>query len=174
MRRMFWVGWIAAVAVVGLAAGCNHAHTEPAIHGEVFPPDEDPRAVRNMVAAESAAGARADATLYGCHFDEAGLNSLGQWKLDMMLSTEDAGVFVVYLDVPPGARADRDRQAVSTYLTSRGLPLTAFSLSDGPNPGTLHSAGEAVAQINALESPTNQPQGVPAAAPPTNNVQPNH
>ena len=175
MSKVSWFGWIAGVAVVALATGCHHPAPDATLHGEVFPADGDARDVWNVAGAQAAAGARADATLHTSHFDEMGLNSLGEEKLNLMLACEDAaGPMVVYLDLPADAARDRDRDAVTAYLSDRGVPQSQISLKDGPNPHTMRSASEAANQLNTLNSPGSPATGVPAAAPPTSNVQPNY
>jgi hypothetical protein len=175
MSKVSWFGWIAGMAVVAFATGCHHPAPDPTLHGEVFPADGDARAVWNVAGAQAAAGARADATLHASHFDAMGLNSLGEEKLNLMLACEDtAGPMVVYLDLPADAAKDHDRDSVTAYLSDHGVPQSEISLKDGPNPHTAHPAADAANQLNALNSPGSQATGVPAAAPPTNNVQPSY
>src|SRR5213592_1110073 len=91
---------VAGGAVIGLAAGCQSG-PDRAIHGEMFPADEQVRPVDRMVDVQSAAAARSDATLNDSHFGRgASLNSLGRARLDLMLrDDDDATPLVVYLDV---------------------------------------------------------------------------
>src|SRR5215208_3484973 len=80
---------IAGGAVAGVALGCQ-SNPDRAIHGEVFPPDEQIRPIDRAVDVQAAKAARADATLYTYHFDRgAALNSLGRAKLDLMLRGDD-------------------------------------------------------------------------------------
>lgn len=178
MKVIKWIGWFAAAAVVGLTAGCNHPKPPPDLHGEVFPKDGDARDVWNFRSAQASAGAREDATLYDYHFDDDGLNSLGEEKLDLMLAAEKpAEPMVVYLDVPAPQTAQRNRQAVLTYLKDRGLQDSQIAVKDGPNPHHASSAGDASSALHALQA---QPQGAaqtgtgstPAAS--TSNAQPGY
>src|SRR5688500_12847127 len=93
----------ALVAAVSAVAGCGRdGQRAQVIHGETFQPDGAPRPVDRFVHVQSAAAARADATLNASHFDGAAdLNSLGRAKLDLMLRDDNAASpFVVYLDLP--------------------------------------------------------------------------
>ena len=85
---------VLAIAAAWAAAGCaDHAprHTEPdtRVYGERFlKPGEMGHAERIDIM-QQRAGARADASLHGVHFDRSGaLNSLGEQKLAMMLAPE--------------------------------------------------------------------------------------
>lgn len=175
MNVLKWIGWAMAAALVVLTAGChsadNAARPLPAMHGEAFPPDSDTRAVRELNTAQAAAGARQDATLYAIHFDVAGLNSLGRRKLDLMLADETpADPLVIYLDLPAGADAhelQKDHQTVLAYLKDRGLQDAQIALTDGPNPHVSASAADAITNLHAMESNTQNPQsGTPGSSVP--------
>ena len=159
MKHRFFLPFLALLAV----AGCAH-RTQPAIvHGENYPPEGQPRAVYEVNAAQSAAGARADATLYAAHFNQAGLNSLGQQKLDLMLGADEpAQPLVVYFDLPSGASLDSAHNSVRNYLKTQGLGDSQIKLLDGPNPQMLHPAADAMA---GLENLRQQQTGGGVAAP---------
>ena len=156
---------VAAGVVLALAAAGGCAHDENAsgkIRGDEFPPEGTARAARRVVEAQSAAGARADATLRPFHFDAGRLNSLGEEKLDLMLKDDDlAEPMVVYLDLPDAddRRAARE-QAVMAYLGERGLSDDQVRLKAGTNPDYMSPAikpvkddekGEKGAQAMTLE-----------------------
>jgi hypothetical protein len=174
MKKLNWINWVAAAAVLGLTTGCHSSNNNPPpstalIHGEGFPPDSDMRAVWNIRTAQAAAGARKDGSLYEMHFDSAGLNSLGQQKLDLMLADEEpADPLVIYLDLPASTLTDKDRLSVIAYLKDRGLPESQVSLKEGPNPRAAASAADASAGLQALQNPgaaTPGAGGAPTASP---------
>src|SRR4051794_18309148 len=108
-------GRLAGVAVgmmvLGAASGIAGCHqpsptADGRVRGDQFRPDGEVRATQRFADAQTAAGARADATLHPYHFDCLDLNSLGQRKLDLMLKDDDAcAPIVVYLDLPQGEGA---------------------------------------------------------------------
>lgn len=157
MTKRWWVSLIAAAAVTGVTTGCHNKNTSTAsgqrLHGENFRPDDEPRAVDNVMFAQAAAGARGDATLYGPHFDTHGLNSLGRAKLAMMLRDEQPiDPLVVYLDLPTYMSAEPAHTSVTDFLKSRGLTEAQIELVDGANPRTIHSAAQTGASMRALSA----------------------
>ena len=170
MRTLKWLGWVAAAAMIVLTAGCHHDHPQTVLlHGEDFPGDNDSRSIWEIHSAQAAAGARQDATLYAVHFDEAGLNSLGQQKLDLMLADEQPSQpLVVYLDLPADATAQKDHQSVADFLKSRGLEDSQIALKDGPNPHTGSSAAKAVANLHAMQAGPAAQSATPGSSTPVN------
>ncbi|HEX8912020.1 MAG TPA: hypothetical protein VF796_06640 [Humisphaera sp.] len=147
--RVLWAG--AVLAAAPLVAGCAKtpaakADAESAerrelqrLGGEVFRPDDEPRTVTRLFDAQSAAGARADATLRAAHFDGGNpsvLNSLGEEKLDLMLGDDDALPLVVYVDVPKDDASAARQRAVEVYLRDRGLAADQVKVVAGANPRT--------------------------------------
>ena len=160
---------IATGAAAGLAAGCQN-RPEREIHGEMFPADEDVRPVDRMVEAQSAAAARADATLNAYHFDRsAALNSLGRSKIDLMLrDDEDALPLVVYLDVRDAAGSlDRHRDAVRHYLADRGVADEQVEFREGPNLEFNRPARDGLRGLNKLQGQADALAGPADAMPPT-------
>jgi hypothetical protein len=161
MTKRWWVSLIAAAAVTGLTTGCQQETTTSSsihrLHGETFRPDDEPRAVDNAMFAQAAAGARADSTLYGAHFDAHGINSLGRAKLALMLRSEEPiDPLIVYLDLPAEMPADPVHASVTDFLKSRGLTEAQIKLVDGANPGTIHPAAptsNALKAMSALAAP---------------------
>jgi hypothetical protein len=168
MQKLKWIGLLAAAALVALAAGCHHNDSQSSnvmLHGEDFPGDYDTRAALQIRTAQEAAGARRDATLFAVHFDESGLNSLGQQKLELMLADErPAEPLVVYLDLPSDSAADKDRQSVTAYLKDRGLADSQIALKDGPNPHTGSSAADAIEALHTLDAGPNPQSGTPGSS----------
>jgi hypothetical protein len=122
------------------------------MHGEDFAPEGEPRAVQNVSAAQAAVGAREDATLRAVHFNDTGLNSLGQQKLDLMLGVEQPNApLVVYLDFPAGTQVANSHESVTEYLKGHGLADAQIKVVDGPNPHTLHPAADALAGLTAMQ-----------------------
>ena len=149
-------------ATLALAAGCQH---NPTMHGENFAPENEPRAVQNVTAAQAAAGARQDATLRAAHFSETGLNSLGQEKLDLMLAVEQPNApLVVYLDMPAGTQIANSHDSVTEYLKGHGLSDSQIKLVDGPNPHTLHPAAEALTGLATMQQQAQGANGAPGGA----------
>lgn len=171
MQKLKWIGLFAAAALVVLTAGCHHDDSQNStvlLHGEVIP-EHDASQVWQVRGAQAAAGARQDATLYGVHFDEAGLNSLGQQKLDAMLDAEEpAEPLLVYLDVPDHFSAEKDRASVIAFLKDRGLQDSQIALKDGPNPHTASSAADAMTNLHALQTGGNPQSGTPGSSIPVN------
>lgn len=134
-RTSYWL--LAGFALT--LAGCAHQQTDAEkgyAHGEEYLPDGTYRDELKFVEITVANGARADGTLRAVHFTGDSLNSLGQKKLDYMLSadTGSSTVLTVYIDLQKTDPAFEKRQdSVSTYLKSKGLKDTQIALVDGPN-----------------------------------------
>jgi hypothetical protein len=151
MNRISKIGILAATAVLTLAAGCQDSPHE--VRRDGFVPDDQPREVRHMADQQEAIGARRDATLHACHFDTAGLNSLGQQKLDMMLAADEpAEPMVVYLDVPDDQKLPNAHQMITDYLKTCGLLESQLVVKDGPNPGAAYSAADASTGLKNLQA----------------------
>jgi len=118
-----------------LLAGCHgKANTKPTAMD--FPPEDEVRSVSRFNDAQSAAGARNDATLYPVHFNGRGLSSLGAHKLDAMVADDDAcEPMTVYVNLDPDdPRTEPRRLAVVAYLKDAGLRQEQIKLADGRNP----------------------------------------
>jgi hypothetical protein len=126
--------------------GCD----DKASFKEFFPNGE--RKTDQMIDAQTAAGARADATLHDFHFTGGKLNSLGEEKLDMMVPQQADQDLVVYVDLPKDDGNDARKTAVSDYLHYRGMDATHVKLVDGPNPGTRALSAEGLARISKTET----------------------
>jgi len=151
---------VAGGAAVCLAAGCQNDRHNHAMHGELFPPDEQVRPVDRAIDVQAAAAARSDATLYTYHFDRsAALNSLGKAKLDLMLrDDDDASPLVVYLDLRGPADAgktidgrDRQEAAVRHYLADRGVAEAQLELRSGPNVDYTRPARDGLRGLHKLD-----------------------
>lgn len=168
-RRMNWVaGWIAGAAVLALAGGCQDSGT-PA-NNDAFPSARQAhREVYQFADQQAANGARQDATLRDYHFDGGKLNSLGEERLDLMLSNgDDCSPLVVYLDLPDQDSSTAARQdAVTAYLKQRGLRDDQIKLESGPNPASTTPAAPLLAQQDAQQQQPAAPLAPGAAAPST-------
>jgi hypothetical protein len=143
----------AALLAAFLAVGCQSQPSAPINHGEEFYADGAPRSVNEFCDAEAANGARADATLYPCHFDGAVLNSLGQKKLDLMLHADNAsGSLTVYFSFSDNTYTAARKDAVLAYLKTYGLKDDAIALKDGPNPDSKASAAENIDALTKIDT----------------------
>jgi hypothetical protein len=117
--------------------------------------------VRNICDAQAASGARADATMYPCHFDGGNLNSLGTAKLDDILADDDqAKPLTIYLDLPANDNGEAThRDAIAQYVTTKGFAAADLRFEQGPNPATLHSAADRAAQLRKLDNPQGNQAG---------------
>ena len=175
-RRAQLAAAVLAAAGIFSAAGCQRdGQRAQVIHGETFQPDGAPRPVDRFVHVQSAAAARADATLNSAHFDGAAdLNSLGRAKLDLMLRDDNAAVpFVVYIDLPrdraaagpagaanPGAA----REVVRAYLADHGVADDALELRTGPNLAYSHPAKDGLRGLKNLAGTADTAQPADSAA----------
>jgi hypothetical protein len=161
-----------ALAVLGAITGCQHDHHQDhdgaaSIYGETFPADGETRATDRFAQVQSAAAARADATLTAAHFDGRGsLNSLGRQKLDLMLRDDDAAApMVVYLNLPSStngaapttASTDAHRQSVRAYLVDRGVNDAQLEFRAGPNLAYSHPARDGLRGLRHLEATAEAP-----------------
>ena len=149
----------AGMIVLGAAAGtvgCHHSQTpDGRVHGDQFRPDGEVRSIQRFADAQTAAGARNDATLHAYHFDCLDLNSLGQHKLDAMLKDDDAcAPIVVYLELPQGEGEGYDarRDSVAVYLKDRGLQESQIKLVAGPNVNDMHPTASALRAKRLLDT----------------------
>ncbi len=143
-RRRIGAGLGIACAAALFLRGCQNDRR--VIHGETFPADGEKRDVDLLIDVQSAAAARADATLTAAHFDgDGGINSLGRQKLDLMLRDDEgsAAPLVVYLDVRQNGAAGsgstrpaslaRHEETVLAYLSDQGVDARNVELRGGPN-----------------------------------------
>jgi hypothetical protein len=120
------------------ATGCQEASKPEATASSKM----EIRDTTRLEQTQSAAGARADATLYPQHFDGPDLSSLGVAKLDLMLAdSHSCNPLQVYL-AARDSRYDQERRlTVSRYLQDRGgLKAGQIELLDGPEPSTYAPA----------------------------------
>ena len=162
--------YLTAVKIAGFAAaatmvlvGCN---ADKSSMTDFFPADEN-RAINNIMTAQAAAGARADATLQPMHFDGAKLNSLGEAKLDLMLKDDDSTEsVVVYMNLD---KEDEDlksrRDAVVSYLEDRGILSDGIKFESGPNPKTDTLPAQHMASMAKTDSGGGEASTSGASAP---------
>lgn len=149
------------LALLPASAGCQGAQGETGRgvarpRGEAFRADDEPRSVHRFAHAQSAAGARHDATLRPDHFDGGTLNSLGQEKLELMLKDDEAcDPLVVYVDVPPGPDSSGlagRMESVKVYLKDRGLEDRQIQLEATANPSARGPAAPGIAAKRLIDS----------------------
>jgi hypothetical protein len=155
---------MAAAGLLSLAAGCQNDSPQQ-VRRDAFVPEDQPRELRSLMIAQQAAGARRDATLHAADFDNDGVNSLGQQKLDLMLAADEpTDPMVVYIDFAEADVPNNAHHSVLDYLKTRGLPEAQVSLKDGPNPGTKAPAADSVTALHALAGSGASTGGSPGAA----------
>jgi hypothetical protein len=145
-------------ATMLVVTGCEQ-NQPPVNHGEMFRADEQDSAVNRIADAQSARGARADATLYPTHFDGTSLNALGMAKLDLMLKDDEALPLHIWMDVPRGD-VDLRMASVTTYLKDRGLAPDQITFALGNNPGDDHSASASLSDLKNMDQ-INSTAGAP-------------
>ena len=109
-----------------------------------------------FVDAMSAAGARADGTLSGHHFDGRRLNSLGEDKLARMVRDEhSAEPMRVYLNLDERDGASRDRRAAAlAFLKDAGLAESQVEIVFGQNPENWSPAARQLQNLSKTDTGT--------------------
>jgi hypothetical protein len=143
---------VAGLSVAGCTKHC--ASTD-----SFFRASDEPSAVVRTLDIQAENGARADATLYGVHFDGSELNELGKQKLAVMFASGKP-LAAVYVD-SPGKMQDLRLQSVREYLKSAEHQLHPSSVIAGPNPDTLHRSAGALKALAKTEGTA--PQSAPAS-----------
>src|SRR5688500_208604 len=150
----------AMLATLPSVVGCRK-HTPAAskdltnIPSEHFAPADEPRHIHRIFDAAAASGARADATLHRAHFDggkETALNSLGEQKLDLMMSDDDALPVAIYLNVAGDDVFAGCEQSVRVYLRDRGLSEQQIKVVHGRNPGGYQPTAPLIRGARLVES----------------------
>jgi hypothetical protein len=139
------MGLMLVAAAGGCASGDSETRGRPA---EEFLGVDEETAVTRLAMRQTVNGARTDATIRPYHFDDGALNSLGQEKLDFLVTSCEnrAGELVVYVDVPVGEGEDDKKlsqarhDSVTEYLVDCGLTEESFRLETGHNPHNTHPA----------------------------------
>ena len=104
--------------------------------------------------AQAAAGAATDLTLNAHHFDGAGLNSLGDEKLALMLDGARANAGTVYLNLDArDSHAAARRASVEQWMTDHGMESGAIAIRDGANPANTTAAQPGLNRLWKTESP---------------------
>lgn len=141
---------IVALVATALLAGCTSGAGEPDPNAiwqetgrETMRPEARPRATDRIILAQTVTGAGEDAMVYNHHFDGAELNSLGKYKLRLMLEDAqflaDPNIYIVSGDTGQLA-------AVRAYLAEWGLAFEDTRLHAGPNPNLRRPAALGLAQ----------------------------
>lgn len=138
---------------LALLAGCqNKPKQSPSAMD--FPSPDEVRSVSRVSDAQSAAGARNDATLYPAHFNGRAIGSLGARKLDAMVADDDAcEPMTVYVNLDKeDPRTEPRRLAVVAYLKDAGLRDEQIKLADGRNPDVVAPASVGGSRIYKIEN----------------------
>jgi len=153
---------IAAILLASLPtlAGCRKSEPEASrdltgIRGEQFRPANEPRHVHRILDTAAASGARADATLHAIHFDAGNpgaLNSLGEQKLDLMLSDDDALPMAIFLNVIGDDLYPAREQSVKVYLRDRGLSEQQIKVLAGANTGNVTATAPKVRDAQTADT----------------------
>jgi hypothetical protein len=137
--------------VVTLAAcGCAE-HTQPSMD---FPVEGTVRPHQRMADIQRANGARHDGNLYGSHFTDDALNSLGRAKLDAMLTDDES---VRPLTIHMAQTSDRSVlmrriEAVTAYLKDNGLGDQQMHFVSGLNDASYHPAAPDLANLRKTDT----------------------
>ena len=127
---------IAASTTVLLAAGCSH---QPPSESDTASSGAEITETARLENTQTAAGARAECTLYSDHFDGVMLSSLGTNALDLLLSDSHGSIpLVIYMAVPEDDKFSEDRRlTVGHYLEDRGgLKADQIEFRTGGNPAS--------------------------------------
>lgn len=154
----------AMLASLPTMTGCSKSQPQQAdkdltgIAGEQFTSPDEPRQVHRVFDAAAASGTAPDATLHACHFDAGNptaLNSLGENKLDLMMSDDDALPMAIYLNVSGDEKLAGCEQSVRVYLRDRGLTDQQVKIVAGRNPGGYSPTAPRIkdAQAAAAKAP---------------------
>ncbi len=144
--------WIAMVMVAALLAGCKSEQKEPKAANPDFLPDDANRTLWRALELQSAEGAAEDGNLYDCHFETAGLSSLGRDKLDLMVRA-DRHPLVVYVEVLDSAAFNARQDAVTKFLTAAGMSSEDMLVKMGTNPDAKSTAAPNISRMWKTESP---------------------
>ena len=132
---------------VAALMGCKGSGTTPFINDQ-FQADDAPRSVDLIMAQQNANGAREDGTLYGHHFTNGKLNSLGYAKLSKVAHGEaDSGKLAIYIDLKGDAYAVASDNVRDT-LTNAGYASETFTITAGANPGVGASADKSLKALD--------------------------
>jgi hypothetical protein len=151
------------VFAAALMGGCQSS--QPTTHSELFTPEDKPTDASRLAAAQVNRGARADATLYACHFDGQYLNSLGMTKLDQMVRADNDPPVQVWLALPDDDQFASRRMSVAAYLKDQGLSSEQIEFGRGPNPDTYHSAADGLTDLSKMDSGSGSSSGGSSAPP---------
>lgn len=157
---------LASLALIPLASlACK---SEPQASADFFDCENDARQTTRVLDAQSARGARFDATLHSAHFDEGVLNSLGRDKLDRMTRDNDSGFpLTLYLSAEGEAFTARE-QSMRQHLLDAGLRPDQLRIVQGVNPNTYHPVAPGLARMSKTESGESQSSSEATSAPAAN------
>ena len=145
--------------------GCN---SEPTAQADFFDCENQPRQTTLVLDAQSARGARADATLHPAHFDGDALNSLGRDKLDRMTRDNDSGFPLTLYVAADGEAFTAREQSARQHLLDAGLRPDQLRIVQGVNPNTYHAVAPGLARMSKTESGESQNPSEATSAPAAN------
>ena len=133
--------FVTAASTILIATGCQSDNTLQKQESDTAHSQNEISETARLEHTQMAAGARAECTLYPCHFDGPTLSSLGTTQLDLILDdSHSCNPLVVYLAVPEDSLAQDRRLAIGRYLEDRGgLKAEQIEFHDGPNPETYNA-----------------------------------
>lgn len=146
-----------------LSVGCQQ-QTPPVVHGEIFPPDNQQTDSGRLYESQAASGAVTDGTLYACHFSGDSLNSLGTYKLDLIVKASGSAPVNVWTCVPDDQTGKTRQQAVIAYLTQHGVAAAQIHVASGTNPDTDHPAAEGIRDLSKTDSDSSTSAGSSAGS----------
>ena len=152
---------VVSVAAIG-SAGCKddaarqREAREPDTrqHGEQFLAAGELGTAQKVDRAQQAVGARADASLHACHFENAKLNSLGEEKLRLMMQgREDAGTpLIVFVDTPTNDPRFGEREdSIKQFCDANSLATNQLEIHHGMNPASISPASGHIQNLTKAE-----------------------
>jgi hypothetical protein len=129
--------FVAAATTILVATGCSDTQQSEndAAHSQAEISETE-----HLEHTQTAAGYRAEGTLYPDYFDGPTLSSLGTTALDLTLDdSHSCNPLVLYLDIPEDSYAQDRRLAIGRYLEDRGgLKPEQIEFRSGVNPAAFH------------------------------------
>jgi hypothetical protein len=140
------------VATIAILAGCNSQKPKLSVNDH-FRPDDEPRAMNNIFAAQVAVAAREDGQLFVHHFTGGQLNSLGMQKLMAITGGQEVGKIAIYLSLPKDGDYAARQLEVIRFLEARGTADDRFVVIDGANPKLGSPAAGGLAGLSKHQGP---------------------
>lgn len=150
-----------------IASGGCAEHTKPSTE---FTNDGAIRPYSRMAEIQRSNGARADGNLYGAHFTDDAVNSLGRAKLYAMLGNDET---VRPLTIHMAPASDRTAllrriESITAYLKDNGLTDGQMRFVSALNDDSYHPSAPALANLRKTDSA--EPADAGAAPAPSTGV----